>query len=127
MASAPSELSHSGQAAPGHCQGNGEASGSDPEKCHEHPDIFMLFGVSANTSGIVGLIIVIAFMSRYAQIFQTISCRSCVVVLYLFLRCRLGGEGRADLDLLNRGVPVAGIAARENLATKRSRPYVRRP
>ena len=65
-------------------------SGSDPEKCPEHPDILMLFGVPSNSSGIVGLKIAIAFMSPYAQIFQTISCRSCVVVLYLFLRRCLG-------------------------------------
>jgi hypothetical protein len=86
----------------------------------------MLFGVPSNTSGIVGLIIAIAFMSRYAQIFHTetlpISCQSCVVVLYLFLRRRRGCDGRADLDLLNRGVSVAGIAAREDLTTKRSWP-----
>jgi hypothetical protein len=118
VASARNERSHSGQAAPRHCQGNGEGSASDPDKCPEHPDI--LLGVPSNASGIVGLKIAIAFMSRYAQIFQTISCRSCVVVLYLFLR--FGGDGRADLDLLNRGVSVAGIAAREYLTTKRSRP-----
>ena len=53
---------------------------------------------------------------------QQISCQSCVVVLYLFSQRRPGGDRRADRRSLNRGVSVAGIAAREGLTAKRSRP-----
>ena len=54
---------------------------------------------------------------------QQISCQSCVVVLYLFLQRRPGGDRRADRRSLNRGVLVAGIAAREGPdGKKRSRP-----
>jgi hypothetical protein len=51
---------------------------------------------------------------------QQISCQSRVVVLYLFSQRRPGGDRRADRQSLNRGVSVAGIAARGGL--KRSRP-----
>src|SRR5271167_2694684 len=51
---------------------------------------------------------------------QQISCQSRVAVLCLFSQRRPGGDRRADRRTLNRGVSVAGIAAREGL--KRSRP-----
>ena len=53
---------------------------------------------------------------------QQISCQSCADVLYLFSRRRPGGDRRADRRCLNRGVSVAGIAAREGRRQKRSRP-----
>jgi hypothetical protein len=56
---------------------------------------------------------------RNSQAAQQISSQSRAVVLCLFLH---RGPGGPIVDLLNRGVSVVGIAAREDLTAKRSRP-----
>src|SRR5271170_6661826 len=57
-----------------------------------------------------------------SQAAQQISSQSRVVVLYLFLHRRPGKAAEPIVDLFNRGVSVVGIAAREAVTAKRSRP-----